>query len=284
MFDIYSGIIKMSEEFRDDGREININYLTDGDYKDLCESYNLNEIAGTNDDFDKTIHLLNWISSNIYHYGSYDNHVSNTAMDLFEYALGKGEQHGINCRSLSLALTECLLAIGLKARTIYMMPCSPYDFDNHVVCEVWISEANKWVMLDPTYNLYVTYNDVPLNLYELRKLLSNQDDVVYNNEANYNGTPINKNDITTYYAKNLYRFMIFDIQGRDCENIDGRRLINMAPCGYDVKQCTLANIDFRIKKWGNNDNLQAWRRDAESDRLIYKGLDILYQPHEKSLS
>ncbi len=276
MFDVYSGIIKMAEDFRDDGKDITIRYLIDADYKDLFETYKLKEIAGTKADFDKAIKLLNWISSNVFHYGNYDNHVTNTAMELLDYAFGKGEKYGINCRSLSLALTECLLAIGIKARTIYIMPFSPYDFDNHVVCEAWIGEIDKWVMLDPTYNLYATFNNVPLNILELRGLLANQEEVIYSNEANYNGNPINKDEISTYYAKDLFRFMISDIQGTNSENIDGRRLINITPFGYDVKQCTLANIDFRIKKWGNNENLQTWRKSSETDKLIYKGLDILY--------
>lgn len=127
----------------------------------------------------------------------------------------------------------------------------------------------------PTYNLYVTFNGIPLNIYELRGLLANQEEVVYNNGANYNGTPINKDEITTYYAKDLFRFMISDIQGTN----DGLRYINITPCGYDVKQSILANINFRIKKWGNNENLQSWRKNVESDRLIYKGLDILYLLH-----
>lgn len=276
MFDVYSGIIKMMDEFRDDGKDISIRYLLDADYKYLCATYKLKEIAGSKADFDKAFNLLNWISSNIYHCGSYDNHVTNTAMELLDYAFGKGEKYGINCRSLSLALTECLLAIGIKARTIYIMPFSPYDFDNHVVCEAWIGELNKWVMLDPTYNLYAAFNNVPLNIHELRGLLANQEEVIYNNEANYNGTPINKDEISTYYAKDLFRFMICDIQGTNSENMDGRRFINISPCGYDVKKCTLANIDYRINKWGNNENLQSWRKSSETDKLIYKGLDILY--------
>jgi transglutaminase-like putative cysteine protease len=205
MFDIYSGIIKMTDDFRDDGMDIKIKYLLDADYKDLCKTYKLKEIAGTKTDFDKAINLLNWISSNIYHCGNYDNHIKNKAMELLDYAFVKGENCGINCCSLSIALTECLLAIGIKARTIYIMPFSPYDFDNHVVCEAWISDFNKWVMFDPTYNLYVSFNDIPLNVYELRGSLANQEEVVFNNGANYNGTPINKDEITTYYAKDLFR-------------------------------------------------------------------------------
>ncbi|BCJ92853.1 hypothetical protein acsn021_04220 [Anaerocolumna cellulosilytica] len=277
MFDVYTGVIKMMKDFREDGMDITIKYLINDDYKDLLETYKLKEIVGnTEGDFNKAINLLKWISSNVYHYGNYKNHITNTAMDLFEYSFGKGEAYGINCRSLSLALTECLLAIGIKARTVYIMPFSPYDFDNHVVCEAFISEINKWVMLDPTYNLYATFNNIPLNILELRSLLADQEKVNFNDEANYNGTPINKDEVLTYYAKDLFRFMICEMQGKNVQDMDGRRIINITPCGYDVKYNTLANIDYRLKKWGNNDDLKAFRKSSETDSLIYKGLDILY--------
>lgn len=276
MFDVYTGILKMMDDFYDDGTAITIRYLLDADYSELSGTYKLNEIAGNKSKFEKAINILNWISSNIYHYGSYDNHVTNTALELLKYAFGNGEKNGINCRSLSIALTECLLAIGIKARTVYIMPFSPYDFDNHVVCEAWIAEFNKWVMLDPTYNLYVTYNNIPLNILELRGLLAQQEEVIFNKEANYNGTPIDKKEILTYYAKDLFSFMIYDIQGSNAEAMAGIKLINIAPCGYDVKKSTLANIDFRIKKWGNNEKIQVWRKSAEAERVIYKDVSVLY--------
>ena len=127
-------------------------------------------------------------------------------------------------------------------------------------------------MLDPTYNLYAAFNGIQLNVLELRGFLADQEEVVYNNEANYNGTPINKEEITTYYAKNLFRFKISDIQGTN----DGVSNISITPYGYDVKKFSLTKIDFCIKKWGNNEGLQNWRKSAENDKLIYKGLDILY--------
>lgn len=278
MFDLYTGILKMTVDFRDDGKDISIKYLLDANYDQLFELYQINEIAGTKNDFNKALNLLNWISSNIYHYGNYNNHITNTALDLFKYAFGKGEKYGINCRSLSLALTECLLAIGIKARTIYIMPYSPYDFDNHVVCEAWIVEMDKWVMFDPTYNLFASYNKIPLNVIEIRSLLADQKEVIFNKEANYNRQPINKDELVTYYAKDLFRFMLSDIQGSDSESIEGRRMINIAPYGYDITKFTLANIDFRIKMMGNNKNMQKWRKAAEEDIIIYKGLELLDKP------
>jgi hypothetical protein len=39
----------------------------------------------------------------------------------------------------------------------------------HSVTEIWSNQHRKWVMLDPTSNLYVTTNGVPLNAYEIRQ-------------------------------------------------------------------------------------------------------------------
>ena len=276
MFDLYTGILKMADSFHDDGSDVFIEYLLDADYRCLCETYNLLEIAGKNSDFEKSVNLLNWVSSNIYHDGNYTNHIENTAMKLLEYSFGKSIENGINCRSLSLLLTECLLAVGIEARTIYILPLSPFDFDNHVVCEAWIDDLNKWIMLDPSYNLYAAKDGKCLNVIELREALANQEEIVFNEGANYNGDPINKNELLEYYAKDLYRFMVADKQGSNSESIEGRKMINIAPVGYDVLKCTLSNIDYRMKKWGDSENLRAWRKDAEAEKIIYKGLNFLY--------
>ena len=274
MLDVYAGLLKMMDDFQDDGSNVEIKYLLDDDYQELCSAYNLRDIAGDEDDFGKAVNLLKWISSNIHHYGDYDNHVKNTAMDLFEYSFGKGSEKGINCSSLSAALTECLLAIGIKARAVYIMPFSPYDVDNHVVCEAWVESLDKWVMFDPTYNLYALRNNEPLNVLELRRLLADRKDVVFNNEANYNGNPIDKDEIMEYYAKDLFYLMVSDIQGSNPDSIS--KYIRVAPIGYDAKKSRLANIDYRINKRGESEHLLNWRKDTEKAKIIYKGLAVLY--------
>jgi hypothetical protein len=39
----------------------------------------------------------------------------------------------------------------------------------HSVTEIWSNQHRKWVMLDPTSNLYLEANGVPLNAYEIRQ-------------------------------------------------------------------------------------------------------------------
>ncbi len=49
------------------------------------------------------------------------------------------------------------------------LPYSPYDFDNHVVTEIFDRKMNKWIMLDPTTNGYfIDENKTPLSMLEIR--------------------------------------------------------------------------------------------------------------------
>ena len=275
VFNVYSGILKMMDCFRDDKNDVTINYLVDDNYRALCEKYDLFKTAGDKDDFNKIVNLLEWISSNIFHQGNNNNRTENAAIKLFGHSFGKGLENGLNCQSLSLALTECLLAVGVKARTIYIMPFSPYDLDNHVVCEAWVENLDKWIMVDPSYNLYALHEGICLNILELRSLLANQMDISFNDRANYNNTPINKERMTSYYAKNLFRFVISDIQGSDAENMVESKKIDIAPIGYDVKKFKSIKFDYLEREFGDSERWQKWRKDAEENELIYKGADIL---------
>jgi len=264
-------MLKVMDEFYDDGTEIGIEYQLDEDYDGLLAAYDLQEIAGSGSNFSKAEKLMTWISDNIYHNGNYDNSAENTATALFAYALGKGKDFGINCRSLSIALTECLLAIGIKARVVYIMPFSPYDHDNHVVVEAWIDSLGKWVMLDPTYNLFFSRNDEPLGVLELRKALANQEELAFSEGANYNGEPLDFKEKLEYFAKDLFWFIIESVQGH---KPDGRNII-FAPVGFCPKKAMVANTDFRIKEVGEQSWLIEQRENLKKWEPVRKNTKIL---------
>lgn len=276
MYDLYTGILRMMSDFRDDGRDIKLEYRMDPDLELLKNQYQLETLIGNGDELSKITNLLQWVTAHIYHKGNYDNHVKKTAMDLFEYAFDRGEDNGINCACLSNALTECYLSVGIKARSVFLMPCSPYDGDNHVVCEAWSDELQKWIMVDPTYGLYLMDEDgTPLNVVEIRERLAFQKELRFCEGYNYNGVCSDKKEIIEYYAKDFFYFQIYKIQGYDIENIKNNMIITIAPIGFDVKKRVFANIDYRIDKWGNNEMMQKWREYTENDILIYKNIDLL---------
>lgn len=107
------------------------------------------------------------------------------------FSFDQGKENGINCLSLSIALTECLLGLGICARAMSIMPMSPYDRDNHVVCEAYARDLGKWIMVDPTYGGYITDEQGNiLNLMEMRECLSNRQTLCYSENYNYNGDKV----------------------------------------------------------------------------------------------
>lgn len=78
MYEVYAGILKMNETFRDSTAACPVTYETDADYSRLTAAYNLFEIAGSGTDYSKMINLLGWEASHISHKGDYDGHVKNT--------------------------------------------------------------------------------------------------------------------------------------------------------------------------------------------------------------
>ena len=236
----------------------------------------MKEIADDGTDYEKTRRLLEWEAEHIVHNAKYDGHVQNTALSLFEYAYDTEES--INSRSLSLALTECLLAVGLKARVIYMYPGSPYQCDNHVVCEVWMKELNKWVMVDPTYNSVVLDKDnTPLNILEIRTALAELESLHLADGFHYNGQAVPEDEILQHYAKNMFWFSVFTIQGCIEENTPDILPITIAPKGYDAKRFLLGNIEYRIQRWGAKKAYLDWKAGIEKGARIYRDFSILYE-------
>ena len=60
------------------------------------------------------------------------------------------------------------------------MPYSPYDFDNHVVVEIYDRKMKKWIMMDPTSDgIFVDENKIPQSLLEMRDKFSKNEFITY---------------------------------------------------------------------------------------------------------
>lgn len=226
------------------------------EYKELRERYNLQEMAkGT--DFEKCQSLLVWVSRKIRHRGNYDNSDRQDALTLL--ALSYQTDYGINCLSLSIVLCECLLAVGIKARVVYMMPEAAEDGDNHVVVEAFVSEWNKWIVLDATYGSYcIGEDDTILNLGELQAYVASGKKYYFSKGINYNGeTNLDLQDIRTYYAKNLFFLRCKSIQGYGAHREYGH-MMEIAPRGFDVHERMVQNLQYRIATYGECDIFEKW--------------------------
>jgi len=87
------------------------------------------------------------------------------ALDIL-YRVGRGERFW--CSEYATTLVQCLAGLGYTAR--YLMLNS--ESGGHVACEAWSESCGKWVLLDPFYCRRVLLDGIPLNVYEVHRLLA----------------------------------------------------------------------------------------------------------------
>ncbi len=244
--DIYSGILFNNQKFDEGNNEEIIYDFQCPEYITLKEKYNLEKIAGNGSDFTKAKKLLHYFAPKLTHSSWYDNHVPCNSLDLLEYSLNNPKQ-GINCLNKSKILEECCLALGIFARRVCIMPYSPYDFDNHVVIEIFERKFKKWIMLDPTTDgLFVDENGTPLSILEMRSKFAKAEFVTFVKSTNkLNDLKKLKEkymEINAYICKNLFFFYI------DQNSTFGttRETLAFIPINYLVKDNLIANIKYKI--------------------------------------
>ncbi len=126
----YKNEIQRNRIFQD-GEKVAIEYcLQCKEYALLEQKYHIAEIAGEGD-LCKALNLLQWVNAHIHHTGNYDNSDKQDSLTLMELAFDK--DYGINCLAMSVVLCECLLAVGVRARVVYMMPNdAEFFFSEHL--------------------------------------------------------------------------------------------------------------------------------------------------------
>lgn len=251
-------------------------YRTDSlEYKELRDKYNLDDLVGLSN-FETCKNVLCWLNKNIIHTGNYDGSDRQDALTLLERAYQT--QKGINCLSLSIVLCECLLALGIRTRVVYMMPEAVEDGDNHVVVESYISELSKWVMLDATYGNYCfDICGIPLNLREIQEVINANLDYNFSDSLNYNGeTNLDIEDIKAYYKKNVFFFRCKSIQEYGSHREHGN-MIEIAPEGFNVHERMVKNLQYRMNLYGESEYFVKWLKYESELENVYISEDAFYE-------
>lgn len=244
---IYSGILFHNQNFAEGNRE-QIQYdFSCPEFVELKEKYALEKIAGRGSDFQRSKRLLHYLAPRLAHSTWYDNHIPFNALALLEYSLNNPEQ-GINCLNKSKILEECCLALGIYARRVFIMPYSPYDFDNHVVTEIFDRERKKWIMLDPTTDGYfVDENKTPLSLLEMRERFAKAEFVTFVSSTDrlrdLNRLREKHMEDNAYICKNLFYFIV----DQECRFDDSDHCLRFCPAHYSIKENNIGNTCFRLK-------------------------------------
>ena len=173
---------------------------------ELKYTYHLEEEAGSGDELTKIFNLLKWVHQTIRHDGSNSGPDPENSLNILRYC--QETDNGVNCVMMAIVLNEAYLSMGFKSRVVHGNSRDwVFNGDWHAFNMVYSNTLGKWLFVDPTYQAYFTdNNDNILSIAELREHLIQDQLLILNDDADYNGIPVSANDYLHYLSKNLYRF------------------------------------------------------------------------------
>ncbi len=122
-------------------------------------------------DTEKTSKIMNWVHKQWKHNGDNEPQKRDAISILEEVREGKN----FRCVEYGIVLTACLNSAGLKARLLALKTKDVETREygaGHVLSEVYLNDLEKWVMIDPQWNVMPILNGVPLNAVEFQKAIS----------------------------------------------------------------------------------------------------------------
>ena len=128
------------------------------------------------------------------------------------------------------------------------LPYSPFDFDCHVVTEIYDRSQEKWCMLDPTTNGYlVDEKGTILSLLEARERMADTRFVTYckatSREKDLQKLYRKNIARTAYYAKNLFRIQVDAVS----QFGESGNWLNFPPEHFSIREWSVASAEYRLE-------------------------------------
>ncbi len=151
----------------------------------LEEEYSLSQIASAENDFDKALQVLSWLTENTFYSGIRFRFLNDNTEDMLNSSFGKPFLKALNCRNKAIIFSDCLVAAGVKAYPICMISMNG---SCHFTCHVYISETDKWCLFDPSFGCWLSdEKGQPLDVFEVRDMFLQGGKPVAQNYS-FNGT------------------------------------------------------------------------------------------------
>ena len=138
--------------------------------QELRRRYSLDEIVQPGrDEFEKQILLNDWTHRQFKRFG----HPSTNCHGGLEilHAISAGET--FFCSQYAQVLVSAAASLGWVDRPLALRRHKGVNANGgsteHTTTEIWSNQHGKWVMLDPTSNIYLEKDAVPLSAYEIRQ-------------------------------------------------------------------------------------------------------------------
>lgn len=141
----------------------------------LREEYKLDElVVNCDSDIDRAMTVMHWVSSLWKHNG--DNvPVQSDPLYILDQVIN--HHQNFRCVEYAKVTRGCLIALGLPCRIVCLktQDCQTREYGaGHVVCEVYLQDMQKWVMLDPQFDIIPVLDEFLLNAMEFGCALNEQ--------------------------------------------------------------------------------------------------------------
>lgn len=120
-------------------------------------------------DIENALNIMDYLTKHTHYCGASLNVLPDNTLDILNYSFDKEFADALNCRFKAIALTDILIAYGIKA-----LPICLRSEENgvHFVVSVYSKEEKRFIMLDPSFNCcFVNDNNTALSVFELRNCL-----------------------------------------------------------------------------------------------------------------
>ena len=125
-------------------------------------------IKNNKNQLDQAVKLREWTNRLFYKVGN--DIITNDPLQILQLMRLK---KGAICGNLADLYLGVLHANGFPARLVGLIKAPPLNvWDTHILVEVYVD--GRWVLQDPTFNLYWTIDDKPASAWDIRKYLQHQ--------------------------------------------------------------------------------------------------------------
>ncbi|MBX7148635.1 transglutaminase-like domain-containing protein [bacterium] len=131
----------------------------------LKNAYKLDTLTkNAHNDFERDVLLMHWVRDQFPH-GTPASEPNPQSFDGYSLLQSKTD-NGYLCGTASQLLIQAIIATGGQARRVELR-FTPEN--QHAVVEAWSAFYNKWVVLDPDYDIYYMRDNIPQHALELHE-------------------------------------------------------------------------------------------------------------------
>ncbi|MHC1768404.1 MAG: hypothetical protein AB9869_29710 [Verrucomicrobiia bacterium] len=137
--------------------------------KELRERYQLAEVISPGvDEFDRQIRLMDWVHRRFKKFGR----PTTERRGALEILRGIDNGETFFCSHYADVFASAAASVGWVDRELALRRHQGVAIGGsteHTTTEIWSNQFGKWVMLDPTSNMYLEKDGIPLNAFEIRQ-------------------------------------------------------------------------------------------------------------------